>query len=407
MDFKENDPLVSGVGARDGAADPLRAPTMWAVTAGNEAIAGDGGRWLGGGAATFDVCHVGVVLRVVLGVQAVLWLATLYGSAGLVDWLSSWAQASAVALPGCLLWLVGVCGARRWLGRRDNGVQWTAVVLWGALSAAYGHVQFWLMAWWLGQQPLTPWALLAPMATGGAMAAVALTWLRQRQNRTDPAQIQARLVELQARIRPHFLFNTLNTAIALVQIDPERAEAVLEDLAELFRRALASPSTRSSLADEVELARRYLGIEQLRFGDRLSVSWHVDEAACAAQVPTLLLQPLVENAVKHGVEMDPAGGWIRIEASRKGGRVVVTVSNAVPLHTVAEDGADVGATSAASTASVARRGHGIALRNVRQRLLLMHDVQAEFESGLRPVAPDAPQQCFVVRLSFPAVERAA
>src|SRR6218665_2500541 len=86
MDFKENDPLVSGVVAQDGAADPLRAPTMWAVTEGDDAIAGEGGGpLLGGGAATFDVCHVGVVLRVVLGVQAVLWLATLYGSAGLVD----------------------------------------------------------------------------------------------------------------------------------------------------------------------------------------------------------------------------------------------------------------------------------------------------------------------------------
>ncbi len=392
MDFKDKDSLASGVVAHDGAIDPLRAPTMWAVTGDGDAPKGRG-LMLGDGAATFDVCHVGVVLRVLLGVQAVLWLATLYDSAGPVDWLMRWGQGSAVALPGCLLWLVGVCGARRWLGRRGASTQWAAVVLWGALSAAYGHVQFWLMDWWLGQQPLAPWALVAPMATGAALAAVCLAWLRQRQGRTDPAQVQARLVELQARIRPHFLFNTLNTAIALVQVDPDRAEAVLEDLAELFRRALASPETHSSLADEVELARRYLGIEQLRFGERLSVNWHVDESAGAALVPTLLLQPLVENAVKHGVESDPQGGWVRVEASRKGGRVVVTVSNSVPSPLDP---------AAAPTSGTPRRGHGIALRNVRQRLLLMHDVQAEFETALRPVSPDAGQHCFVVRLSFPA-----
>ena len=392
MDFKDKDPLASGVVAHNGAIDPLRAPTMWAVTGGETTPQGPG-RVLGSEAATFDVCHVGMVLRVLLGVHAVLWLATLYDSAGPMDWLLRWGQGSAVALPGCLLWLVGVCGARRWLGKRTATTQWVAVVLWGAMSAAYGHVQFWLMDWWLGQQPLTPWALVAPMATGAALAAVGLAWLRQRQGRTDPAQVQARLVELQARIRPHFLFNTLNTAIALVQVDPDRAEAVLEDLAELFRRALASPETQSSLADEVELARRYLGIEQLRFGERLSVSWHVDEAAGGALVPTLLLQPLVENAVKHGVEADPLGGWVRVEASRKGSRVLVTVSNSVPAPVDQ---------AVAPVASAARRGHGIALRNVRQRLLLMHDVQAEFETGVRPVSPEAQQHCFVVRMSFPS-----
>ena len=397
MDFKDKDPLVSGMAAQNGAIDPLRAPTMWAVTGGGATVQAPG-RVLGDDSATFDVCHVGLVLRVLLGVHAVLWLATLYDSTGPLDWLLRWGQGSAVALPGCLLWLVGVCGARRWLGRRGATAQWVSVVLWGAVSAAYGHVQFWLMDWWLGQQPLAPWALVAPMATGAALAAVCLAWLRQRQGRTDPAQVQARLVELQARIRPHFLFNTLNTAIALVQIDPERAEAVLEDLAELFRRALASPETQSSLADEVELARRYLSIEQLRFGERLSVNWHVDEAAGGALVPTLLLQPLVENAVKHGVEADPLGGWIRVEASCKGGRVAVTVSNSVPAPS---EPAEAPSLSAAAAASGTRRGHGIALRNVRQRLLLMHDVQAEFETAVRPVSPDARQHCFVVRMSFP------
>lgn len=221
------------------------------------------------------------------------------------------------------------------------------------------------------------------------MAGAVMAWLQQRESLALPQQTQARLVELQARIQPHFLFNTLNTAIALVQIDPDRAEAVLEDLAELFRRALASPSTRASLADELDLARRYLSIEQLRFGERLRINWVLDEAATAAVVPNLLLQPLVENAIKHGVERSPEGGWVRVQTQAKAGRVHITVSNSVPEAATPES----------------RRGHGIALRNVRQRVMLMHDVEAQFEAGLQALI-DGPAgqgggQCYMVRISMP------
>ncbi len=338
----------------------------------------------------FNVCHVGVVLRVVLGVQALLWLACLHGAGGWVDWLSRWAYASAEAVPACLLWLVLVCAGRPWLVRQRPVVQWGVAMALGGLSAAYGHVQFALLGVWLGAESLSPWALAGPVSTGAALAALCLAWLRQRQGRALPEQTQARLVELQARIRPHFLFNTLNTAIALVQIDPQRAEAVLEDLAELFRRALASPATQTPWAEEVDLARRYLGIEALRFGDRLTLRWALDPQADEVLVPALLLQPLVENAVRHGVEADPRGGWVRVESRVQGGRLHITVSNSLPLPT----------TDAALPAG--RRGHGIALRNVRQRVVLMHDVEAEFDAGARPVSPGAAEQCYVVRVSMPA-----
>ncbi len=339
-------------------------------------------------ASPFNVCHVGVVLRVVLGIQILVWLASLHGAAGWMDWLTRWAAASAEALPAGLLWLVLVCAARPWLVRQRTAVQWGAAMLLGGLSGAYGHVQFALLGLWLEMGNLSPWALAGPVSTGAALAAVCLAWLRQRQGRAVPEQTRARLVELQARIRPHFLFNTLNTAIALVQIDPQRAEAVLEDLAELFRRALASPATQSTWAEEVDLARRYLGIEALRFGDRLNLRWELAPEADEVMVPALLLQPLVENAVRHGVEADPRGGWLRVESRLKGERLVVTVSNSLPLPV---DGA----------APAGRPGHGIALRNVRQRLVLMHDVEAQFEAGPRPVSPGAAEQCYLVRVSIP------
>ncbi len=118
-----------------------------------------------------------------------------------------------------------------------------------------------------------------------------------------------------------------------------------------------------SLHEEVELAQRYLAIEQIRFGQRLQVSWELDEGAGAARVPPLLLQPLVENAVRHGVEPAADGGMIRVRTQVKTGRAVVSIANTVP-------------------SGPSRPGNGIALANVRERLRLMHDVAAHFDTRL-------------------------
>lgn len=381
MDFNERDPL----GSQPGDLDPLRAPTMWAATGfGNAAPQASDPT-----PHVFDVCHVGVVLRVVLGVQALVLLLSLHGVYSGSQWLLRLGLLTAEALPAALCWLVLACPLSRVLQRLSPSAQAVAAAVLGMVSAAFSHAQVaWAMAPHEASLSLSqPWAWAGPLVSGAAFGLLVWGWLRSRQGRVLPAHTQARLVELQARIRPHFLFNTLNTAIALVQVDPDRAEAVLEDLAELFRRALASPATRSTLADEVELAQRYLAIEQLRFGERLSVNWQVDPATEAALVPTLLLQPLVENAVRHGVEADPQGGWIRVQTQRKGERVVVTVTNGLPADAAAQGSA--------------RKGHGIALRNVRQRLLLMHDVEAEFEAGPLPMAPGSTQQCYRVRFAWP------
>ena len=154
------------------------------------------------------------------------------------------------------------------------------------------------------------------------------------------------------------MFNALNTALALVRVDPEKAEAVLEDLAELFRVALADVGVSVSLDEEIDLARRYLAIEQVRFGDRLKVHWRIDPRIRTARVPALMLQPLVENAVRHGIEPALEGGQVSIEGVARRGQVVLTVRNTVG------DGP-------------ARPGHGMALHNVRERLRLLHDVAAQ------------------------------
>jgi two-component system sensor histidine kinase AlgZ len=172
---------------------------------------------------------------------------------------------------------------------------------------------------------------------------------------------RVRLAELQSRIRPHFLFNALNTALALVRVDPARAEAVLEDLAELFRTALAETGASVSLDEEIALAQRYLAIEQIRFGERLRVQWDIDARVGRARVPPLMLQPLVENAVRHAVEPSPAGAQLWVHAGVRRGQVLIEVVNTVPVQ-------------------ASQPGHGMALHNVRERLRLLHDVGAHLET---------------------------
>jgi len=307
--------------------------------------------------AVFDVCHVGVVLRALLFVHGVLAIGVLFAASSFAAWLVQFSSGSSTAFPAVLIWLLAVCAAKQPLGALPVALQWTVAIGLGAASGAGGAQLAWLAA----GDPLGSPTWLAPALAGAAMAAAMFQWLRLRAQATVPAETTARLAELQSRIRPHFLFNTLNTALALVRLDPIRAEGVLEDLAELFRVAIADTAESVTLSEEVELARRYLAIEQIRFGTRLQVSWDLDPHAGSARVPPLLLQPLVENAVRHGVEPADAGGVIRIRTRVKLGRALISVVNSVPSRP-------------------SRPGSGIALRNVRERLRLMHDVAAQFDT---------------------------
>ena len=173
-----------------------------------------------------------------------------------------------------------------------------------------------------------PW--LASAFAGMLLSAMLVAALALRERGKTPAATAARLSELQSRIRPHFLFNTLNSAIALVRAEPARAEALLEDLSDLFRHALVDHGESVTLAEEITLAQRYIDIEQVRFGDRLRVEWSLDPSADGARLPPLLLQPLVENAVYHGVEPSPSGAHIKISTQRRGYKVVRKVTNTVP-----------------------------------------------------------------------------
>ncbi len=318
----------------------------------------------------FDACHVGVVLRAVLFVEAVAGVGCMFGVIEPRDWLLRFSMLTGGTLPATLAWLIAVCALKSRLSRLPTPGQWLAGTALGALAGLYGCG---LMALIGLLQPAQWWASGAAGALLSAMVLAGLFW---RDKARAPAATAARLAELQSRIRPHFLFNTLNSAIALVRAEPAKAEAVLEDLSELFRHALADPAESVTLGQEIALARSYLEIEQIRFGDRLRVRWSLDARADHARLPPLLLQPLVENAVRHGVEPCVGGAELRISTLRRAGKVVVKVSNSAP-------------------ASGGQPGHGLALGNVRERLLLLHDVQAQFKTAFK-------DGVFQVRLEIPA-----
>jgi two-component system sensor histidine kinase AlgZ len=318
----------------------------------------------------FDACQVGVVLRAVLFVELVVAAGAMFGASNFVDWLTRLSLLTGGALPATLVWLIAACSLKKGLARLSSLAQQVAGIVLGAGAGLYGCGVLAVVG--LLESP--PW--LACAFSGALLSAALVAALVLRAKGKTPAATAARLSELQARIRPHFLFNTLNSAIALVRAEPAKAEALLEDLSDLFRHALMEQSESVTLAEEIALAQRYLAIEAVRFGDRIQVEWALDPNAAQAKLPPLLLQPLVENAVRHGVEPSAEGAQIRISTQRRGSTVVIKVTNTVP-------------------AGHGERGSGLALDNVRDRLSLLHDVQGQFQSGLK-------DGVFQVRIQVPA-----
>lgn len=309
-------------------------------------------------AFVFDACQTGVVLRAVLFVELCVGVAVVFAATTFMEWVLLLALVTGGALPATLAWLLGACASKRLLARLLPVWQYVAAVLMGALAGLYGC----LMLSVSGLLANPPW--LACACSGALLSSLLVAALVLRAKGRMPAHTSARLAELQSRIRPHFLFNTLNSAIALVRAEPAKAEALLEDLSDLFRHALKDADTPVTLAEEITLAQRYLAIEQVRFGERLNVQWSLDPLADGALLPPLLLQPLVENAVRHGVEPSTEGAEVRISTRCRGSVVVIKVTNTVP-------------------AGQGERGHGLALLNVRDRLALLHDVHGHFRCGFK------------------------
>jgi two-component system sensor histidine kinase AlgZ len=211
--------------------------------------------------------------------------------------------------------------------------------------------------------------ILRNLAISGIIYAVVLRYFYvQHQWRLNlQAQSHAQIQALKARIRPHFLFNSMNTIACLVHIDADKAEKAVEDLSDLFRASLQE-KTSHTLRDELDLTASYLNIEHLRLGERLSAKWQLDDSAMEIEVPSFCLQPLVENAIYHGIEPVAEGGEIKISAQLENNRLCLGVSNPVSEQNVMSR----------------HQGNHMAQSNIRTRLVLMYGDEAEFTINAEP-----------------------
>ena len=316
-----------------------------------------------------DFRNLGVMLRVVFIVLLLAGFAALTRTASLAHLFDSFLEVLAPVQPVLVASLLALWAASRRL-RALPYAHGMALVVCMELAIV-------VLAYWAGQRlfpddrydSLTRYALITLLSTG-----LILYYFHLRSRALSPALTEARLQALQARIRPHFLFNSINAVLSLIRQDPKRAETALEDMADLFRVLMADNRDLSTLEREVELTRQYLSLEQLRLGERLRVEWHVDNMPGEALIPPLVLQPLVENAVYHGVEPSVEPGVVSVHAYRSRDEVHIVLRN--PYRRAGRH----------------HSGNKMALANIRERLSLHFDAEA----GLRTTVTDDAYQVHIL-----------
>jgi two-component system sensor histidine kinase AlgZ len=302
-----------------------------------------------------DFRNQGIWLRLLLAANGLMLAVALIGNRSLTRLPSEITELAALVEPVLLLMLAVLYQLGPWLQRQPP---WRAFVLVVALSILVAASMDALLARMLGS--VTGWR--APLATGLG-AALLLGWFNLRTRAQEPALAEARLAALTARIRPHFFFNSLNAVLGVMRDDPRRAELALEELGELFRALMRDNRDLVPLSEEIALARKYLDIEKLRLGDRLQVRWEVDDCPPDTLALPLLLQPLLENAVYHGIEPAMEAGEVRVRISATRDGVRIAIDNPLP------------------EAKEQRAGNRMALDNLRERLMLFYDLEARLDCG--------------------------
>lgn len=324
-------------------------------------------RWAASTSGEFflpDLCATGpVVIMVILAELLVAVYALGDSQLPAFAW-GDFALASLFVQWIVLLSAAVLCGLRRWLVRMSLvfavSVSLLTMLLVTLLSSLVAHD---ILAGSFDAGP-DGWWLLRNLLMAAVIGGIVLRYfyLQQQLRLQEQAELTARIESLRAKIRPHFLFNTMNSIASLIGSRPEEAEQVVEDLSELFRASLLEHNDRATVADEMRLCELYLRIEQLRLGERMRVRWDLEASTLSCPLPALLLQPLVENAVYHGVARLPDGGELAITAAARGSEITITVTNPLPPST-----------------NESARGHQIALDNIRQRLEAHYQGRAGLE----------------------------
>ena len=310
------------------------------------------------------------MLRVLLGINLLALAVAFIQSPGLADWMARYVEMAAPVEPLLLLALGALAALRDPLRRLPLRLgQLVVVVVAGGL--AYAQNLFW-QSLGFGDSGNA----LRPVVLAMAATVVLLGYFELRARAFSPAQAEARLAALNARIRPHFLFNTLNAVLSLIRARPQQAEAALESLSDLFRAAMRDPGEMISLADEIALGKQYFELERLRLGERLAVNWQIGAVSMDLPIPPLMLQPLLENAVYHGIEPLPEGGTVSVSITRRGDELRIAITNP-----------NAGQSQHAA-------GNHIAVANIRERLALYYDLEARLEI-------EVGEQFYEVRIFLP------
>ncbi len=304
-----------------------------------------------------DFRNLGVVLRILVAANAVAAVAALVEAPRLDLWASEFLDNVSVVQPYVLLQLAVLYALQPWLARQPYA---TGAWLVAAITVACGLAVYALI---VATRIVAGGDLLRMLLLGLLLTGALLVYFRLRAKALSPSITEARLQALQARIRPHFLFNSITAVLSLVRSNPRQAEVALEDMADLFRVLMRDNRELTPLKDEVELCRQYLALEKLRLGERLQVEWHLQSMPGDALVPPLVLQPLLENAVYHGIEPSSAPGVVSINIFVKGGDVHAVLRNPYQAN-----------------GGRHHAGNKMAIANVRERLALHFDAEGALES---------------------------
>jgi len=304
-----------------------------------------------------NLCSTYAVLSLVL-LGELLALALELASNGIGKF--DWSHFGAVSLLS--QWIIlpsagPICLLRPWFRKQSGAVAGSvcfAIVLF--VSLVFSSFAVWMDS---GFSAFDVYQVITNLCITAIFSGILLRYLYLQQELSDRkrAELQARVEALQARIRPHFLFNSLNSIVSLIESDPSAAEKLVLDLSSLFRSSLQL-SGKVLLSQEVAMCQRFLNIEKFRLGNRLQVEWKIGEIPSNTEILNLLLQPLLENAIYHGIQPLPEGGTVLIEIHTVKNDIVVKITNPFRSEDLRKPDDEL----------PSQRGNGIALSNIRHRL---------------------------------------
>ncbi len=333
-----------------------------------------------------DICTPQSLLFMILagGLLSFMFSILSYGITGF-----EWHKFALIVI--FVLWIILICTGilcrmRDWLTKLSliQGliVSYGTIVL---ITGAISLLSNWALKMFVGYEfEEGGWLVVQHVLITAILAGVALRYLylQEQLHIQQQAELASRIQALQSRIRPHFLFNSMNIIASLIDSDPQLAEEVVEDLSELFRSSLTDVSNLVPVSKEAELAQSYIHIEQLRLGDRLQVNWDLDEFGSTVMIPHLSLQPLLENAIYHGIQPLAQGGVIDVVIKQDGDNIRVKVSNPFP----------------GNVKQSRHKGNKMALENLQRRLHAYYSDRATFE-----VMHD--NGIFTVSFSYPLISQ--